>query len=173
MRIGIVAMLIATTVYLAGRDRPSDEQAEMIRYVEINIPALEHHEAPILARIEALLRDKTLRPEDARKQIADELVPALLRLRKVADGPFEAAKTQPVKQLAEEYRQTVEELINVCRTTVRVIDDPKLGEKEGYEQVLVALRRAVQKNRAWRDHVAQTTAQLKLDSTKKKHPTGK
>ncbi|HMU38634.1 MAG TPA: hypothetical protein PKE31_06440 [Pseudomonadota bacterium] len=166
MRVGIVVMLIVTGVYVARWNQLTDEQEEMVRYVEVNIPAVEYHEAPILSQIDLLLRDKTQRPEAARKQLSDELMPALVRLRKVADGPVAAAKTPAVKQLAEEYRQSVEELINVCRTTIRVIDDPKLGEKEGYSQVLEALRRAVGKNRAWREHVAETTARLKLKGVK-------
>ncbi len=171
MRTGIVAMIIISGVYLYLRDRPSAEQEEMIRYVEINIPALEYHEAPILSQIDGLLRDKSLRPESARKQLADEIMPALVRLRKVADGPVAAAKTPTVKQLAEEYRQSVEELINVCRTTIRVIDDPKMGEREGYQQVLDSLRRAIAQNRSWRDHVGETTDRLKLG--KKKGALGK
>jgi len=167
MRIGIVAMIIATGAYLSLRDKPSPEQEELIRYVEINIPALEYHEAPILSQLEALLRDKSLRPESARKQLADELMPALVRLRKVADGPLQAAKTEPVRQLADEYRQSVEQLIDVCRTTIRVIDDPKLSDREGYRQVLESLRRAIDQNQKWRRHVAETTDRLKIARGKK------
>ena len=162
MRLGIVAMIIATGVYMSIRDKPSDEQQELIRYVEVNIPALEYHETPILSQLDLLLRDKTLQPSDARKKLADELMPALVRLRKVADGPVDAAKTPAVKQLAEEYRQSVEELINVCRTTIRVIDDPKLSDREGYKQVLSSLQRAIEQNRKWRTHVSETTDRLHL-----------
>jgi hypothetical protein len=167
MRIGIVAMIIATGAYMSLRDKPSPEQEELIRYVEINIPALEYHEAPILSQLEALLRDKSLRPESARKQLADELMPALVRLRKVADGPLQAAKTEPVRKLADEYRQSVEQLIDVCRTTIRVIDDPKLSDREGYRQVLESLRRAIDQNQKWRSHVAETTDRLKIVRGKK------
>lgn len=162
MRIGIVAMIIATGVYMSIRDKPSAEQEELIRYVEINIPALEYHETPILTQLDLLLRDKSLQPAEARKKLADELMPALVRLRKVADGPVDAAKTPAVRQLAEEYRQSVEELINVCRTTIRVIDDPKLSDREGYKQVLSSLRRAIEQNHKWRAHVAETTDRLQL-----------
>jgi hypothetical protein len=162
MRVGIVAMIIATGAYLSLRGKPSAEQEELIRYVEINIPALEYHEGPILTQLDGLLRDKSLRPESARKQLADELMPALVRLRKVADGPVQAAKTEPVRKLAEEYRESIEELINVCRTTIRVIDDPKLSDREGYRQVLDSLRRAIDRNHTWRSHVAETTDRLQL-----------
>lgn len=162
MRIGIVAMIIATGVYMSIRDKPSADQEELIRYVEINIPALEYHETPILTQLDLLLRDKSLQPAEARKKLADELMPALVRLRKVADGPVDAAKTPAVRQLAEEYRQSVEELINVCRTTIRVIDDPKLSDREGYKQVLSSLRRAIEQNHKWRAHVAETTDRLQL-----------
>ncbi len=162
MRVGIVVMILATGYYLSTRDKPSAEQAELIRYVEINIPALEYHEAPILAQLDTLLRDKALQPESARHQLADELMPALVRLRKVADGPVQAARTESVKMLAEEYRQSVEELINVCRTAIRVIDDPKLTDREGYKQVLASLRRAIDQNHRWRSHVSETTDRLKL-----------
>ncbi len=162
MRIGIVAMIIATGVYMSIRDKPSAEQEELIRYVEINIPALEYHETPILTQLDLLLRDKSLQPAEARKKLADELMPALVRLRKVADGPVDAAKTPAVRQLAEEYRQSVEELINVCRTTIRVIDDPRLSDREGYKQVLSSLRRAIEQNHKWRAHVAETTDRLQL-----------
>jgi uncharacterized membrane protein YccC len=162
MRVGIVAMIIATGVYMSIRDKPSAEQQELIRYVEINIPALEYHETPILSQLDMLLRDKSLQPADARKKLADELMPALVRLRKVADGPVDAAKTPAVRQLAEEYRQSVEELINVCRTTIRVIDDPKLSDREGYKQVLSSLQRAIEQNHKWRAHVSETTDRLQL-----------
>jgi hypothetical protein len=89
-------------------------------------------------------------------------MPALVRLRKVADGPVQAARTESVKMLAEEYRQSVEELINVCRTAIRVIDDPKLTDREGYKQVLASLRRAIDQNHRWRSHVSETTDRLKL-----------
>lgn len=162
LRTGIAVMLVVAIAVFYGRYHQTDEQAELVRYVEADIVALESIERPIVARIDALLGDKRLAPEDARKTLVDEVVPQLVRLRKLADAPLRSAKTAPVQALAREYLASVEGLIDACRTAVRVIDDPKLAEREGMQQVLAGFRNAAAQNQAWRAHVADETLRHKL-----------
>jgi len=165
MRIGIVIMLIVAGTLYYQRNHQTDEQTEIIRYVEIEIPVLLQAEAPILARIQELLHSRDLKPDEARKLFVEELMPELVRLRRVAEAPVRAAKTPLVKGLAEEYLAVLEELIAGCRTAIRVIDDPKLDAREGLEQVFAAFRKAAQRNLAWRRAVDAATDKVGL-----KHP---
>lgn len=162
MRIGILAMLaiVATALYL--RYHKSDEQVDLIRYVEVDIPALDAVEAPIVSRIQALFDEKRRQPEDVRRELSDELMPSLIRLRKSAEAPLNAARTAPVRALASEYRETIEALIEACRAALRVIDDPKMDPMEGMMQVRRALYSAAEKNQTWRRHVAETRDDLHL-----------
>jgi hypothetical protein len=167
MRIGIVAMLAIGAVVLYSRYHKSDEQLDLIRYVEIDIPALDRVEDPLVSRIQSLLDEKRRKPEDVRQELAAELMPGLIRLRKLSEAPLNAARTAPVRALAAEYRDTVEALIEACRAALRVIDDPKLDPREGMMQVRRALRSAAEKNQAWRTHVAETGDILHLRPAKK------
>lgn len=162
MRIGILAMLaiVATALYL--RYHKSDEQVDLIRYVEVDLPALDAVEAPIVARIQSLFDEKRRQPEDVRRELSDELMPGLIRLRKNAEAPLNAARTAPVRALATEYRETIEALIEACRAALRVIDDPKMDPMEGMMQVRRALYSAAEKNQTWRRHVAETRDDLHL-----------
>lgn len=162
MRLGIVAMLVVGGGYLYKRHHRSDEQTELMRYVEIDVAALDQVQGPIVRRIEDLLRARSLTAEEARRQLVDELIPQLVKLRKLAEAPVRASRTPEVHTLATEYQAIIEELIAACRTAVRVIDDPKLGGREALEQVRAALRRAAERDRTWRTHVSDTTERLRL-----------
>ncbi|MBP6743316.1 MAG: hypothetical protein KA244_10715 [Deltaproteobacteria bacterium] len=162
MRLGIVAMLTITAVVMYSRYHQSPEQVELVRYVENELPALDLYEGPIVARLQQLLADKGKSPEAARRELVDELMPALVRLRKLAEAPLRAATTPPVQQLAEEYRASVDAFIDACRTALHVIDDPKLDAQVGASQVQAAFARAAERSQAWRSHVAETTARLRL-----------
>lgn len=162
MRLGIVAMLSTSGVYLYQRYHRSDEQTELMRYVEVDVPALDQVQAPIVRRIEGLLAARGLTAAEARRMLVDELTPDLVKLRRLAEAPLRASRTSEVTTLATEYRTIIEDLIDACRTAVRVIDDPKLGGAEGLTQVRTALRKAAERDRAWREHVAETTARLRL-----------
>lgn len=162
MRIGIVAMLAVVAMMLYTRYHKSDAQLDLIRYVEIDIPTLDNVEAPLVFRIRALLDERQRKPEDVRRELAEELMPGLVRLRKLAEAPLGAARTSVVKSLASEYRSNVEALIDACRAMLRAIDDPKLDPREGFKQVRDALRNAAEKNAAWRRHVAEARDDLRL-----------
>jgi len=167
MRIGIVAMLAVAAALLYSRYHKSDEQVDLIRYVETDIPALDIVETPLVLRIQALLDEKQRRPEDVRRELTDELMPGLVRLRKISESPLQAARTPPVKALAREYHDNVESLIDACRAMLRAIDDPKLDPREGFRQVRTALQSAAEKNQAWRRHVAETRDRLRLAPAQK------
>jgi hypothetical protein len=162
MRLGILAMLAVVLAFFYVRYHKSDEQIDLIRYVEIDLPALDRVEAPLVDRLESLLDEKHRPPAEVRSELAGELMPGLVRLRKLSEAPLGAARTPPVKALAAEYRETVEALIESCRAALRVIDDPKLDAREGLQQVRSAIRTAAEKNRAWRQHVAATRDLLHL-----------
>ena len=162
MRLGIVAMLTITAVVMYSRYHQTTEQVELVRYIENELPALDLYEGPIVARLQQLLADKGKSPEAARRELVDELMPALVRLRKLAEAPVRAATTPPVQQLAEEYRASVDAFIDACRTALHVIDDPKLDAQAGASQVQAAFARAAERSQAWRTHVAETTARLRL-----------
>jgi hypothetical protein len=162
MRLGIVAMLSVTGAFLYTRYHQTDEQAELVRYVETDLPPLDAVEGPIVQSMQALLSSRDTKPEEARRVLVDELMPRLVRLRTLADAPLRASRTPAVKALASEYRATVEDFIDACRTAVRVIDDPKLDARDGLAQVQAAFHRAAERSQAWRGHVAQTSSNLRL-----------
>jgi hypothetical protein len=162
MRLGIVVMLTITAAFLYKRYHQTDEQAELVRYVENDLPALDAVEAPIVGSMQALLESPRTRPEEARRILVDELMPRLVRLRNLADAPVRASKTKAVRELASEYRASIDEFIEACRTAVRVIDDPKLEARSGLAQVQAAFHRAAERSQAWRSHVAETSSSLHL-----------
>lgn len=162
MRIGIIAMLAIIAVLWWRRNHQSDDQLDLIRYVEIDLPALSYVEAPVVERLNALFEEKTRKPEDVRRELADDLMPALIRLRKAAEAPKKGAKTDQVKALADEYFAYVESLIAVGRTAIRVIDDSQMNPQEGFMQLRGSLRAAAEKNSAWRRHVRDASERLGL-----------
>lgn len=162
MRIGIIAMLAVIAVLWWRRNHQSDDQLDLIRYVEIDLPALSYVEAPVVERLNALFDEKTRKPEDVRRELADDLMPALIRLRKAAEAPQKGAKTDRVRVLADEYFAYVEALIAVGRTAIRVIDDSQMNPQEGFMQLRGSLRAAAEKNSAWRRHVHDASEGLGL-----------
>jgi hypothetical protein len=167
MRIGIVAMLAILASVFYTRYHRSDDQLDLIRYVETDIPTLDTIEAPLVFRIRALLDEKQRKPEDVRRELSDDLIPGLVRLRKLAEAPLQAARTPVVRQLAGEYKANVEALIDACRAMLRAIDDPKLDPREGFLQVRTALHNAAEKNATWRRHVAEARDDLRLGPGRK------
>src|SRR5438270_4793273 len=99
MRLGILMMLALALSVLYHRYHLSPEQQELVRYVEIEAAALRKVEDPIADRLAALLADRRQPAEVVRKQLVDELIPAFLRLRQLAQAPLRSAKTPPVQAL--------------------------------------------------------------------------
>ncbi len=165
MRVGIIAMLAVIAVLWWRRNHQSDDQLDLIRYVEIDLPALSYVEGPVVERLNSLFEEKTRKPEEVRREIADELMPALIRLRRAAEAPQRGAQTDQVRALAGEYFAYVESLIEVGRTAIRVIDDKKLDPQEGFMQLRGSLRAAAERNSAWRRHVSEASQHLGLSKS--------
>lgn len=162
MRLGILAMLSVSGAFMYTRYHQTPEQIELVRYVENDIPSLDMVERPIVSTMQALLESRSTKPEDARRILVDELMPQLIRLRKLAEAPVRASQTRVVQELAREYQATIDEFIDACRTAVRVIDDPRLEARTGLAQVQAAFQRAAERSQTWRGHVAETSANLRL-----------
>lgn len=157
MRGGIVLMLLVIAVLWWKRTYQSEEQLDLIRYVQIDLPVLRRYEAPALEALDALLADKKRQAPEVRRELSDEIMPALIRLRRAAEAPRDGAQTAEVRALAREYLGVVESLIQVCRTALLAIDDPTQDPQRGLSQIRDALRVSAENQAAWRRHVAEAT----------------
>lgn len=122
MRLGILGMLAVILAVLWQRYHLSDDQQELARYVETEVPVLLRAEQPVLQRVADLLDGDFQPNEPLRRGLQEDLMPQLIRLRKAAQAPRTAAKTRAVQVLADEYLATVERLIEVARTALDWID---------------------------------------------------
>lgn len=162
LRLGILAMLALALAVLYQRHHLSPEQEELVRYVEVEAVALRKVEGPIADRLAALLADRRQPADLVRRQLVDELIPGFLRLRQLAEAPIAAARTPPVQGLAREYLGVVDQFIEVCRTAVRAMDDPKLEARQALLRIGGALGAAVEKQRQWEAHVRGVSKDLRL-----------
>jgi hypothetical protein len=164
MRLSILAMIAVGLAVLYGRTRMSPAQKELVRYVEIEVPALKKVQGPIVDRLGDVLGDRHLPPERARRILVDEVMPGLVRLRKLSEAPIAAAQTQEVGALAREYQGVVEQYMEVCRTAVRAIDEP--GSRQDPREALLRVHRtlaaALSGEQAWAGHVQATSRALQL-----------
>lgn len=179
MRLGILGMLAVILAVLWQRYHLSDDQQELARYIETEVPVLLRAEQPVLQRVADLL-DGDFQPDEAlRRGLQDDLMPQLIRLRKAAQAPRTAAKTRAVQVLADEYLATVERLIEVARTALDWIDQSQapppadLGAQPAAKKPLdsaqrsgarsidrhavkLALHGAATARADWQEHVAMT-----------------
>lgn len=154
MRLGIMAMLAVIFAVLLQRYRLTDEQKELVRYVEVEVVALGRVEAPVYQRMEELLAGDWQRGPVLRQAIQDELMPQLVQLRRSAQVPREGAKTRMVQVLSEEYLQVIERLIDVGRAVLQAIDEPtRTGADVGRARVQQALFQAATARQRWKEHV--------------------
>lgn len=145
---------------LIHRLQRTPEQSELRHYVEAEVPAIRNLERPILDRIDRLGQAPGLKPEEARALVTDEVIPRLLKLRRQV--ALIEVKTGEVQALNDEYLRVTDQLVEACRACVRVIDDPKLPQADGFKQVrdrFAEVRRAYQ---AWDDHVLKTAMRHRL-----------
>jgi hypothetical protein len=112
------------------RLRRTPDQDALRRLVEVQLPPLADQEAQIHAQIDRLGAAPGLAPAAARALLVDDVIPRLLRLRRAAEALREdpAPATRP---LAAQYLALVDQLIDACRSCVRVIDDPSLPTGAG------------------------------------------
>ena len=160
LRLLVLTSLAAAAGLAMHRFRRSPEQKELAHYVEVELPALQRLEAPILFNIEKLAKAPGLKPPEARILIIDELIPQLLRLRKNAEAlPL---STDEVRGLHAQYLRVVDQLIEACRTCLRVIDDPSVSTTQGYGRVMEQFAAAQTARRSWQTNVAASCRRHRL-----------
>jgi hypothetical protein len=133
------------------RFRKSPEQADLERYVQSEVPKLLYSEQPIQERVDRLGRAPGLRPEEARALLIDDIIPRLLRLRRQAEAL--QMTTRSSRTLNDEYLAITDQLIDACRTCVRIIDDPKLPQAVGLGQVRARFAEVRRAYATWNQHV--------------------
>lgn len=151
VRVVSLVLFAAACGLLVHRLRRTPEQQELTHYVQAEIPSLFSVEAPIDERIARLAKAPGLKPEEARSLLVDDVIPRLLGLRKQAEGL--QLRTDEARRLNLEYLTVIDQLIDACRTCVRVIEDPALPDGAGLVLVrerFADVHRALQ---TWDDHV--------------------
>ena len=161
------ALRVAMLLVLAGgvglgihRLRRSEDQLELTRYVERDLPPLIAEESAIADQLSRLMREKTITAPDARKQLVDEVNPRIVSLRHRAEAL--QPKTITVRELAGEYLRVVDAWAEATRAAVRAIDDPKLPQEAGLVSVRERLDEAAQASRTFSGHVVSTCRMHRL-----------
>jgi hypothetical protein len=136
------------------------EQTALRQLVEDDLPKIRPSETAIYDRLDRLWRSPGLKPDEARTLLVDEVIPRLVRLRKqVEELPLPEAET---RALIEEYLKATDQLIDACRTCVRIIDDPKLPTAVGMKQVRERFTSVEVAFRTWDRHVTEACARHSL-----------
>jgi hypothetical protein len=138
----------------------SDEQAELTRYVEQELPSMLDEERGVTDALASLLDEKKLTPEQARKRLADELQPRLVRLRRRAETL--QPKTLTVRQLAAAYLVVLDAWTEAVRAAIRAIDDPKMSTEAGLAIVRERLAEAARTDGDWRERLLRTCEHNRL-----------
>jgi hypothetical protein len=160
IRVAAFLALAAGLGFAYHRFHRTDEQQALTRLVQEELPKISGPENEINARIERLGQAPGLKPEEARSLLVQDVVPRLLRLRKqVAELPRPTPET---RALLDEYLRVTDELVDACRTCVRIIDDPKLSTGDGLAQVRKRFSAVHAAYRAWDLHLAEACARHKL-----------
>lgn len=162
MRLGILLMLATGLALLYQRHRLSPEQQAFQRYVEVDLRMLQQVEAPVIDRLGLLLSDRHQSADVVRRRLVEELIPDLLRLRRLAEAPLGAATTAAVRELAQAYIAVVDLYIDAARTAVWAIDDPALQGREGLLRIGTALRAALERHEQWRKRLRELARQLRF-----------
>ncbi len=138
----------------------SDEQAELTRYVSQELPSLLDEERTITDALAWLLEQKTVTPEQARKRLAEDLQPRLVRLRRRAESL--QPKTLAVRQLAAAYLLVLDAWTEAVRAAIRAIDDPKMTTEAGLATVRERLAEAARTDSDWRERLVRTCEHNRL-----------
>lgn len=147
VRVACLGVFAAGIGLLVHRLDRSPEQRDLTRYVEVELPRLTALEQPIDAEVARLGQAPGLKPEAARKLLVDELIPSILKLRKTAEELPTA--TGETRALSAGYVKVADRLLEACRASVRVIDDPKLSTKDGLARVRKGFADARAAREAW------------------------
>lgn len=162
----VLLLAIAAGVGLAShRMRRSEEQIELARYVERQLPPLLDEEQAISEELSALLANKTLPAPEARKRLVDDITPRLVRLRRRAEAL--SPTTVTVRQLAAQYLTGIDAWTEAARTAVRAIDDPKLSTEAGVVAVRERLAEAAREARKFGEQLVQTCEHHHLAAPKR------
>jgi hypothetical protein len=155
VRIASLVVFVAGLGLLAHRLRRTPDQEELRRYVEVELPRLRLSEYAIFALLSRLNEAPGLSAAEARVLLIDDLIPRLVRLRKQAEAPLAAAQLA-ARPLAKEYIEVVDQLVDACRTSVRVIDDPKMSTQDGAERSRNQFAAARRTYLTWQQRVEKT-----------------
>jgi hypothetical protein len=142
------------------RFRRTPEQRELTHYVQVELPSLFAAEAPIEERIKRLGRSPGLKPEEARTLLVDDVIPRLLKLRRQAESL--QLNTDEARQLNQQYITVTDQLIDACRSCVRVIDDPTLPAGAGLVVVRERFEDVRRAYRAWDEQVQRSCLRHRL-----------
>jgi hypothetical protein len=138
----------------------SPAQKALTQLVEQDLPKIKPAEKAIYERLNRLDQAPGLKPEEARALLVDDVIPRLVRLKKqVEELPAPEDETRALK---DEYLRVTDQLIDACRTCVRVIDDPKLPTAEGFKQVRDRFAQVNAAYRAWDQHLAEACVRHRL-----------
>jgi hypothetical protein len=169
-----LAIRLAALIAFAGglglayhRLHRTPEQEALQKLVEDDLPKLRGPEGEIEARVSRLNRAPGLKPDEARALLVDDVLPRLVRLKKQAEEL--PAPTPETRALRDEYLKVTDQLVDACRTCVRIIDDPKLSEGVGVAQVRERFLAVSQAYRAWDQHVAEACARHRLAAPSAAH----
>lgn len=153
VRFALLAAFAAGIGLLAHRLERSPEQRDLTRYVETTLPPLRALEQPILVEVARLGQSPGLAPAEARQLLVSQTIPAILKLRKEAEAV--KTTTAEARGLASEYARAVDKLLDACRASVRVIDNPKLSTQAGLAEVRRAFIDAEKARERWDADVRQ------------------
>jgi hypothetical protein len=154
LRISLLLVMAGGVGLLMHRTRRSEEQVELTRYVERELPPLLDEEQAIAESLSALLAEQKLPAAAARKQLVDEITPRLVKLRRRAEAL--APQTVTVRQLAALYLSVLDGWTEAARTAVRAIDDPSLSTEAGLLAVRERLREAASQSRTFGARLVET-----------------
>lgn len=157
-RVATLMVFAVAAGLLYQRLRRTPEQRELANYVEHELPALLSAEHVIAERMERLGERSGLAPEAARTLLVDDLVPRLLKVRQQAETVD--ARTPAVYDLTRSYLRVLDRMLDACRACVRAIDDPKLPEARGWQEVRARFADAERQRSAF---------YAELDGTLKQH----
>jgi hypothetical protein len=142
------------------RFRSTPEQRDLTHFVEVDVPRLKGSEQPIRERLERLDQKHALTPEAARTLLVDDLIPRLIALRRQAESV--RSQTKETRLLLDEYLAVVDRLVDACRASVRVIDDPELPDGAGKLLVVEHFAEVDRARQAWDEHVRRACVQHHL-----------
>ena len=155
-----VIAALAGSVFAWRKFHVTDEQQELTRYVELQVPSLLDKERAIGERLDRLSASPGPSPIEARTLLVGDVMPRLVALRRQAASV--EAHTAPLRAINEEYRAAVDKLIDACRTAVRAIDDPALTPELGQKLVREKFLDAGAAERGWSIHLAEACVAAKL-----------